>query len=105
MSDSLQPHGVACQAHLSRQEYQTGLPFLSLGDLPNWGIKPRSPALQADSLPPEPPGKPKNTGVGSLCLLQRIFLTQELNWDLLLCRQIVYQLSYQGNPIYTHCEK
>ena len=39
-------------------------------DLPNPGIKPRSPALQADSLLSEPPGKPKNTGVGSLSLLQ-----------------------------------
>ena len=46
-------------------------------DLPNPGIKPRSPALQADSLPAEPPGKPKNAGVGSLSLLQGIFPTQE----------------------------
>ena len=38
-----------------------------------------SPALQADSLPAEPQGEPKNTGVGSLSLLQGIFLTQELN--------------------------
>ena len=38
----------------------------------------------------------KNTGVGSLSLLQRIFLPQELNWGLLHCRQILYQLSYQG---------
>ena len=41
----------------------------------------------------------QNTGVGSLSLLQRIFLTQELNWGLLHCRQILYQLSYQGSPI------
>ena len=46
----------------------------------------RSPALQADSLPAEPQGKPKNTGVGSLSLLQRIFPTQELNQGLLHCR-------------------
>ena len=52
------------------------------------GTKPRSPSLQADSLPSEPPGKPKNTGVGSLSLLQRIFSTQELNWGLLHCRRI-----------------
>ena len=52
-------------------------------DLPNPRIKPRSPALQADSLPSEPPGKPKNTGVDSLSLLQGIFLTQELNWGLM----------------------
>ena len=49
--------------------------FPSPGDLPNPGIKPRSPSLQADSLPAEPQGKPKNTGVGSLSLLQWIFLT------------------------------
>ena len=45
-----------------------------------------------------PQGKPKNTGVGSLSLLQWIFLTQELNQGLLNCRQILYWLSYQGNP-------
>ena len=60
-------------------------------------IEPRSPALQANSLPAEPPGKPKNTGVGSLCFLQRIFLTQESNWGLPHCRRILYQLSW-GKP-------
>ena len=60
----------------SRQEYWSGLPFLSPRDLPNPGIKPRPLPLQADSLPAEPQGKPKNTGVGSLSLLQGIFLTQ-----------------------------
>ena len=54
--------------------------------------------LQEDSLPAEPPRKPKNTGVGSLSLLQWIFLTQELNQGLLHCRQIVYLPNYQGNP-------
>ena len=49
----------------SRQEYWSGWPFPSPGDLPNPGIEPRSPTLQADSLPAEAPGKPKNTGVGS----------------------------------------
>ena len=60
---------------------------------------PRSPALQADSLPADPQGKPKNTGVASLSLLQQIFLTQESNWGLLYCRWILYQLSYQGQFI------
>ena len=46
----------------------------------NPGIEPWSPVLQVDSLPAEPQGKPKNTGVGSLSLLQGIFLAQELNW-------------------------
>ena len=41
----------------SSQEYWSGLPFLSPGDLPDPGIEPGSPALQADSLPSEPPGR------------------------------------------------
>ena len=41
----------------SRQKYWSGLPFPSPGDLPNPGIEPGSPTLQADALPPEPPGK------------------------------------------------
>ena len=49
----------------------------------------RSPTLQADSLPVEPQGKPKNTGVGSLSLLQQIFQTQELNSGLSHCSQIL----------------
>ena len=40
----------------SRKEYWSGLPFPSPGDLPNLGIEPGSPALQADALPSEPPG-------------------------------------------------
>ena len=43
----------------SRQDYWSQLPYLSPGDLPNPGIKPVSPALQADSLPPVQPGKGK----------------------------------------------
>ena len=98
-------HSILCDSAIpwvvqsmefSRPEYQSEQPFSSPGDLPNPGIKPRSPALQADSLPGEPLGKPKNTGVGSLSLLQQIFLTQESNWGLLHCRWILYELSYQG---------
>ena len=65
---SVTPWTVAHQAPLSmgfsRQEYGSGWPFPSLGDLPDPrnlpdpGIKPRSPALQVDSLPSEPSGKP-----------------------------------------------
>ena len=102
-SNSLSPHGlVAHQASLSmgfsRQEYWSGLPCHSPGDLPNLGIEPRSPTLQVDSLPSEPPGKPMNTKVGRLSLLQGIFPTQELNWDVLHGRWIIYRLSYQGSP-------
>ena len=46
----------------SRQEYWSELPFPYPGVLPDPGIKPRCPALQADSLPPEPPGNPTFTG-------------------------------------------
>ena len=56
------PWTVAHQAPLSmefsRQEYWSGLPFPSPGGLPNPGIKAGSPALQADSLPSEPPSRP-----------------------------------------------
>ena len=56
------PWTVAHQAppsmEFSRQEYWSGLPFPSPGDLPNPGIEPGSPALQTDALPSEPPGKP-----------------------------------------------
>ena len=60
MSNSVTPRTVAYQATLSmgfsRQEYWSGLPFPPPGDLPNPGIEPRSPALQADTLPSDPPG-------------------------------------------------
>ena len=82
----------------SRLEYWSGQPFPSPGDIPNPGIDPRSPTWEADSLPAEPPGKPKNTGMGSLSFLQWIFLTQKQNRHLLHCRQILYHLSYQGSP-------
>ena len=80
---------------LSRPEYWSGQPFPYPGDLPNPGIELRSLALQAGSLPAEPPGKPKKTGVGSLSILQQIFLTWKSNQHFLHCRQILYQLSYQ----------
>ena len=53
----------------------------------------------ADSFPEKPLGKPKNTEVGSLSLLQWIFLTQELNQGLLHCRHNLYQLSYREAQI------
>ena len=84
MSDFLwcHRHRFLCPWGFSRQDYWTGLPYPPPGDLPNPGIKPRSPALQEDSLPSEPPGKPKNTGIGSLSLLQGIFMTQDSNQGL-----------------------
>ena len=91
MSDFLLLHGLYGQ--------NTGVePFPSPGDLPDPGIEPRYSTLQVDSLPAELQGKPKNTGVGSLSLLQRSFLTQGSNRGLLHCRRILYQLSHQGSP-------
>ena len=87
LSSSLRPHGLSME--FSRPEY-------------NPCIEPRSLALQADSIPVEPQGKPKNTGVGSLSLLQGIFPAQELNWSLPHCRKIPYQLNYQGSPKYIY---
>ena len=62
------PWSIACQAPLSlgfsRQEYWSGLPFFSPGDLPDPGVKSRSPVEQARSLQCEPPGKPTSIYAG-----------------------------------------
>ena len=95
MSDC-DPMEVACQVPLS-MEFSiecTAVPSSRGYFRPRDSTELRSSALQADSLPVEPQGKPKNTGVGSLFLLQQIFPTQESNWGLL--PTLLYQLSYQG---------
>ena len=99
ISNSLRPHGLQparllCPWGFSRQEYWSGLPCSPLGDLPNPGIEPRSFALQVNSLPSEPPGKPKDTAMGIPS--QGVFLTQELNWRFMHCSRNLYQLSSQG---------
>ena len=120
---------VAGQAPLSmefsRQEYQSGLPIPSPGDLFNPGIEPMSPTLQADSLMSKPSGKPYFLSHVQLFatqtvahqvplslessrqeywsrqpfLLQGIFSTQGSNLSLLHCRQILYCLSHYGSPV------
>ena len=73
-------------------------------DLPNPGIKPRSPSLQVNSLKAEKPnkgspqGKPNNTGAGSLFLLQWIFPIQESSWGSPILQADYLQQSYQGSP-------
>ena len=70
LSDSPQPHGLQptrLSVGFSRQEYWSGLPFPSPGDLPDPGIKPKSPALQVDSLPLNRWGSPFNTTVVTHC--------------------------------------
>ena len=79
----------------SRQEYWSGVPLPS----------PESLSVVSNSLPPQglysPWNSPgQNTGVGSFSLLRGIFPTQRSSCGLLHCRQILYQLSYQGSPIH-----
>ena len=88
------PPGSSVHGDSPSKNTGVGCHALLQGNLLNPGIKPRSPKLQADSLPSEPPGKPKKTGVGSLSLLQGNFPTQESNRGLLHCRRILYWLSY-----------
>ena len=59
----------------SRQEYLSGLPFLPPGDIPYPGIEPRSPALQSDILPSEPPGKPVQFSSGQTLSRGQLFAT------------------------------
>ena len=82
-----------------QETYWGGFPCPPTGDLPNQGITPESPALQADSLPAEPQGKPKNTGVGSLSLLQQIFLTEESNRGLLALQVDSLPTEVSGKPL------
>ena len=96
VSDSLRPHGLYSPWNSPGQNTGVGSLSLTPGYLPNPGME--SPALRADSYPAEPQEKPKNARVGGLSLLQGIFPTQKSNRGLLRCRQIPYQLSYQGRP-------
>ena len=96
VSNSLRPHGWQPVHGILQVRILISCSHLQ-GNLPNPGIEPRSPALQADSSPSEPPEKTKNTGVGSLFLVQWIFPTQKLNWSLLHCRWLLYHLSYWGS--------
>ena len=106
VSDSLQPRGLwptrfLCPWEFSRQEYWSGLLCPPPGHLPNSGIEPRSPSMQADCLPSEPPGKPRlsdvsfenifSHSVGCLCLLlmvsfdvQKLFMFKSTELGFLL---------------------
>ena len=99
MSDSFAiPWTAACQAPpfmgFSRQEYWSGLPFPSPGDPPNPGIKPRSPTLQADSLPLEPQEKKivwyteRNLGIPGLLFLMIPFCL--LSFHSFSCEKLIW---------------
>ena len=79
VSNSLPPHGLYSPWNSLLQNTGVDSQFPAPGDLPNPGIEPKSTALQVDSLPTEPPEKPKNIGVGCLSLLLWIFPTQEVS--------------------------
>ena len=81
----------------SRQEHWSGLPCPPSGNFPNPGIKPRSPTLQLGSLPSEPPGKPKNTAVGSLSFVQGTKFYCPLT-SLDICQRTILML-HVGNQI------
>ena len=87
------PWTAALQAPLSmgfsRQEYWSGLPFSSPGDLPDPGIKPGSPAPQADSLLLESPGKPLVTGK---CLFGGLYFSKK--FVLLFADNVTQQLIF-----------
>ena len=97
MSDSLWPHGIYSAWNSPGQN--TGVGSLSLLQ----GIFPTQGSTQIFCIAGRfftgwAQGRPRNTEVGSLSLLQQTYLTQESNQGVLLCRQILYQLSYQGSP-------
>ena len=98
MSNSLWPHGLLVHGILQARILEwVAFPFSRGSSQPrDWTQVSRT---AGGFLPAEPQRKPKNTGVGSLSLLP----TQESNRDL-HCRQILYQLSYQGSPglMFTH---
>ena len=80
VSNSLWPHGLYNPWNSPGQNTGVGSHSLLQGNLPNPGIKPRSPALQANSLPAEPPGKPWSSvhkGNGSADLEESMFRPQE----------------------------
>ena len=96
--DCIQSARLLCPWRFSGQEYWSEVPCPP-GNLPNPGIEPRSSTLQVDSLLSEPPGKPRNTGLGSLSLLQGNFPTQESNWGLLHCRLIFLPPELPRKPL------
>ena len=87
------PPGSSVQA-----DYWSGLPCPPPGDLPNPGIKPWSPTMQVNSLPSEPPRKPKNTGMGSLSLLHGTFPTQKLNQGSPVLQVYFLPVALPGKP-------
>ena len=87
VSDSVTPQTIAHPAPLSmeffRQGYWSGLTFPSPGDLLDRGVEPRSPALQADPLPSEPPGKPPVYLYNGILFNHTKELGSEIHYDMM----------------------
>ena len=101
------PWTVAYQAPpsmgISRQEYWSGLPFPSPGDLPNSGTEPGSPTFQADALTSEPPGKPSSSiNVSNVTLSTRLFYKSLQSWA--PC-SLFFQGHCQQSPLQCHPQK
>ena len=92
-----QSYPTLCDPEIIQARILEWVAFPVTGDLPNPGIKPRSLALWADSLPASHKGSPRILEWVAYPSPADIFLTQESNWGLLHWRQILDQLSYQGS--------
>ena len=105
---STTPWTVAYQAPpsmgFSRQEYWSGLPFPSPGDLPNPGIEPRSASLQADILPSEPPGNPRKSKREIITeSLRFVFFRGKIMWISFKTRNLPYFFKFlTPNPVLMH---
>ena len=104
VSDSLRPHRtIAHQAPQSmdfyRQEYWSGLPFPSPGNLPNPGIEPGSPTWQADALLSEPQGKPTIHHKCCVCVCVCVYLF--CLWVHKICGEIFSSVTFLSHFIYT----
>ena len=102
------PWTIACQAPLSveffRQEYRSWVPCPPPGDLPNPGIKPKSSALQADSLPSETPGKPQMLDEGHLIIFGACGCKlEETRGNPIQLRGTLFMLSGDLSQKFYHC--
>ena len=88
---------VSLSMGFSRQEYWSGVPFPSPGDLPDPGIEPRSPALQAEALPTEPPGKPKECI--DMVILTLTVIEMENTFGLLFLSSSLIQMSFKSHNL------
>ena len=107
MSDAfVTPWVVAHQVPLSmgflRQEYWSGLPFPSPGGVPDLGIKPGSPALQADSLPPDPLGKHKYIQIPCHVYFHRLSLSLHLHLIYVVSQSVQFSHSVVSDSLQPH---